>query len=105
MKMEAKRNTLLKFQPKEKFIRWATAIGFFYGSVGIALYYLQEKFLFHPEPLASDYVFKFNIPFKEINIAINERDTLNLIQFFPPTSTAKRRCIIFSWQHGKCNTL
>jgi alpha-beta hydrolase superfamily lysophospholipase len=89
-----------KVSRTRKVIRWATAIGFFYGSIGIALFYLQEKFLFHPEPLASDYVFKFNIPFEEINIAINERDTLNLIRFLPQTPTPKGVVLYFHGNTG-----
>jgi uncharacterized protein len=53
-----------------------------YCSAGIALYYLQEKLMFHPKPLAPDYRFKFNIPFKEVNIALNKNDNLNVVQFF-----------------------
>lgn len=89
-----------KVSRTRKVIRWATAIGFFYGSIGIALFYLQEKFLFHPEPLASDYVFKFTIPFEEINIAINERDTLNLIRFLPQTPTPKGVVLYFHGNTG-----
>jgi alpha-beta hydrolase superfamily lysophospholipase len=89
-----------KVSRTRKVIRWATAIGFFYGSIGIALFYLQEKFLFHPEPLGSDYVFKFNIPFEEINIAINERDTLNLIRFLPQTPTPKGVVLYFHGNTG-----
>lgn len=89
-----------KVSTKRKVIRWLTVIGFLYGSIGIALFYLQEKFLFHPEPLASDYVFKFNTPFKEINIAINERDTLNLIQFFPENTVPKGVVLYFHGNTG-----
>jgi uncharacterized protein len=86
-----------KVSRKRKVIRWATVIVFVYASAGIALYYLQEKFLFHPEPLPKDFEFKFNLPFKEVNIAMNARDTLNLIQFFPIDSVPKGVVLYF---HG-----
>ena len=86
-----------KVSPKRKSLRWATAIIFIYCSVGIALYHLQEKFMFHPVPLSKDFEFKFNIPFKEINVPINARDTLNLIQFFPENSISKGVVLYF---HG-----
>jgi pimeloyl-ACP methyl ester carboxylesterase len=89
-----------KVSTKRKVVRWLTVIGFFYGSIGIALFYLQEKFLFHPEPLARDYVFKFSTPFKEVNIAINERDTLNLIQFFPKNPVPKGVVLYFHGNTG-----
>jgi alpha-beta hydrolase superfamily lysophospholipase len=73
-----------------------------YCSVGIALYHLQEKFLFHPESLPKDFEFKFNIRFKEVNIAMNKTDTLNLVQFFPPDSLPKGVVIYF---HGNTGNL
>ncbi|HEY5463265.1 MAG TPA: alpha/beta fold hydrolase [Hanamia sp.] len=71
-----------------------------YCSVGIALYHLQEKLMFHPESLPRDFKFQFNIPFKEVNIAMNETDTLNLIQFFPPDSFPKGVVIYFHGNTG-----
>lgn len=71
-----------------------------YCSVGIALYHLQEKLMFHPETLPRDFKFHFNIPFKEVNIAMNETDTLNLIQFFPPDSLPKGVVIYFHGNTG-----
>ncbi len=86
-----------KVSKTRKAIRWATVITLVYCSVGIALYHLQEKFMFHPEPLPKDYNFKFNIPFREVNIAINETDTLNLVQFFPENPVPKGVVLYF---HG-----
>ena len=71
-----------------------------YCSIGIALYHLQEKFLFHPIRLPKDYQFPFNIPFKEVNIAMTKTDTLNLVQFFPSDSTPKGVVIYFHGNTG-----
>ena len=68
-----------------------------YCSAGIALYYLQEKLMFHPIPLPPGYQFKFNIPFKEVNIPLNTKDNLNIVQFFPTGFNTKRRCTLFPW--------
>lgn len=73
-----------------------------YCAVGIALYHLQERFLFHPESLPKDFKFKFNFPFKEVNIAMNKTDTLNLVQFFPGDSLPKGVVIYF---HGNTGNL
>ncbi|MBS1736305.1 MAG: alpha/beta fold hydrolase [Bacteroidetes bacterium] len=68
---------------KRKWMRAITIIAFFYGSIGIALFYLQQKILFHPDQLSSDFQFHFDKPFKEVNIPMNGRDTINMVQFLP----------------------
>jgi pimeloyl-ACP methyl ester carboxylesterase len=68
-----------------------------YAGIGIALYYLQEKILFHPKKLDSHYVFNFNQPFEEINIPFNETDTVNMIKFFPADSIRRGVVLYF---HG-----
>lgn len=60
-----------------------------YCLIGIALYYLQDYFLFHPEPLPAGYVFKFKQPFEEINIPVNKEDKISLIKFKPGTQASK----------------
>ncbi|KAA9041408.1 lysophospholipase [Ginsengibacter hankyongi] len=87
---------------KQKIIRW-TKIGIFiYGVTGIALYYFQEKLLLHPTPLSFDYQFKFNVPFKEVNIPLNATDNLNLVQFLPNDSTRKGVVLYF---HGNLENI
>jgi uncharacterized protein len=71
-----------------------------YCGIGIALYHLQEKFLFHTAPLPPDFQFKFSIPFKEVNIPMNKTDTLNLIQFFPSDSVPKGVVLYFHGNGG-----
>lgn len=75
--------------------QWAKIIILIYCSAGIALYYLQERLMLHPLPLSPDYKFKFNIPFKEVNIALNEKDNLNLVQFFPPVDSLAKGVVLF----------
>jgi alpha-beta hydrolase superfamily lysophospholipase len=48
---------------------------------GIAAYHLQEKFLFHPTKLKQESKFNFSIPFKEVNIPVDNATNYNLIQF------------------------
>ena len=84
---------------KRKWIRAITLIAFFYGSIGIALFYLQEKLLFHPERLSKDFQFQFDVPFKEVNIPMNGRDTVNMVQFLPP-GTAKGVVLYFHGNKG-----
>ena len=83
--------------------RWLKVIIIIYCTIGIALYYLQEKFLFHPEKLSNAYVYHFppgpagKASFEEINIPFNDTDTLNMIKFFPEDSVRKGVVIYF---HG-----
>ena len=69
--------------------RWIKVIVLLYSIIGIALFYLQETFLFHPEKLTTDYTYHFDGPFKELNIPFNETDTMNMIQFFPKDPVRK----------------
>ena len=87
----------------KKIIGWSKVVIIIYCSVGIALYYLQEKLMFHPEPLPHDYVFHFNVPFREINIPINPRDTLNMVQFFPGAGEVKGVVLYFHGNRGNIN--
>lgn len=68
-----------------------------YCGIGIALYYLQEKILFHPQKLERSYKFNFKQPFTELNIPFNATDTLNMIKFFPTDSVRKGVVLYF---HG-----
>jgi pimeloyl-ACP methyl ester carboxylesterase len=52
-----------------------------YLVIGVVLTLFQKKFIFHPEPLEADYVFKYDIPFEEISIRINEKQTLSAMLF------------------------
>ncbi len=91
-----------KVSTRRKVYRFTIVFTLIYCSVGIALYHLQEKFLFHPQALPKDFQFKFDIPFKEVNIAMTETDTLNLVQFFPSDSVPKGVVIYF---HGNSGNL
>jgi len=74
-----------------------------YCSAGIALYYLQEKLMFHPIPFPPGYQFKFNIPFKEVNIPLNAKDNLNLVQFFTHDSMPKGVVLYFHGNRDNIN--
>ncbi len=83
---------------KRKIIfRWLKVIIILYSAIGIALYYLQEKFIFHPEKLSAAYVYDFKVPFEEVNIPFNNTDTINMIKFFPHDSVRRGVVVYF---HG-----
>lgn len=83
---------------KKKIIfRWLKVIVLLYAAIGIALYYLQEKFLFHPTVIDRSVPWKFDFPFEEMDLAFNRTDTVNLVKFFPVDSMRKGVVLYF---HG-----
>jgi uncharacterized protein len=87
---------------KKRIFRWIKIIAILYAAIGIGLFYFQEKFILHPTKLASDYTFKFEGKFEEINIPFNETDTMNLIKFLPSDSVRKGIVIYY---HGNMNNV
>jgi len=86
---------------RKNIFRWLKVIVLLYSLIGIALYYLQEKFLFHPEKLSDAYVYDFKVPFEEVNIPFNNTDTVNMIKFFPADSV--RRGVVVYYHGNKEN--
>lgn len=68
-----------------------------YLLAGVALYFLQDKFLFHPEKLGADHVFQFEQPFTEVNLPVTANKNLNIIRFTVPDSLCKGVVLYF---HG-----
>ena len=48
---------------------------------GVALYFLQEKMIFMPEPLPQDYSYSFPRNFEEINLKTDDGAKLNALHF------------------------
>ncbi|MEO6584326.1 MAG: alpha/beta fold hydrolase [Ferruginibacter sp.] len=89
-------------QSKKLLWRWLKIILLLYGLIGIALYYLQDVFLFHPQRLARDHVFKFKHRFKEINLPVNATDTISAVHFFSTQSPVKGMVVYY---HGNMNNI
>ena len=66
---------------RKKRWRLLTTVILIYVVVGIVLYFIQDRIIFHPKSLPQDYVFKFDRPFKEINLTIEAKHNLNIVQF------------------------
>ncbi len=66
---------------KRRFWFWIKIILIIYAALGIALYYLQDKILFHPLPLAQNESWNFPYPFIEVNIPYSADSRMNVIQF------------------------
>lgn len=61
---------------------------------GVALYFLQDVILFHPVSLKRNHTYDFQQPHKDISIAINEKDTLSLVDF-SSTDTTTRGIVLY----------
>lgn len=88
---------------KRKVIRWIKVIVLLYSIIGITLYYVQDKILFHPVALQAGYQFHFDVPFEEVNIPLNNTDTISMVKFFPADSIRKGIVIYFHGNKGNIN--
>ncbi len=80
-----------------KFLKWFKIIALIYIMIGVALYFLQDKFIFHPKKLPADYLYKFDVPFRQIDLPVNEEKNLSIVQFTVPDSIRKGIVLYF---HG-----
>jgi uncharacterized protein len=87
---------------RKKIFRLAKMILFIYALVGVVLFYVQDKFLFHPQKLASNYAFKFDGKFEEMKIPFNEKDTMSLLKFYPSRAVKKGVIIYY---HGNMDNV
>ena len=87
---------------RKKMFGWIKIILLLYASIGIILFYLQDKILFHPKKLSADFQYKFKDRFEEINIPFNDTDTMNLIKFLPDKIPVKGVVIYF---HGNMKNI
>ena len=77
--------------------KWFKIIALVYFMIGILLFFLQDKFIFHPTKLPADYKYQFNIPFREIDLAVTAEKNLSIVQFTVPDSVRKGVVLYF---HG-----
>jgi len=82
---------------KKKVYRWAKIIIVCYCIIGSALYYLQDKILFHPKPISADNSYHFDQPFIETAISLDAETKINIVQFTVPDSLRKGVVLYF---HG-----
>ncbi|MCZ2223677.1 MAG: alpha/beta hydrolase [Chitinophagales bacterium] len=80
---------------KKKLIRWIKIIVLIYGGIGLLIYFLQNKLLFHPTSLSKGYQYKFSTPFKEVNIQYDSSTTFNIIQFLPKDTQAVKGVVLY----------
>lgn len=79
---------------KQRIFRWVKIGIALYAIVGIALYYLQEKLLFHPVAVHADSSYHFSQPFTEANILLDKETRFNIVQF-PPADTPAKGIVLY----------
>jgi alpha-beta hydrolase superfamily lysophospholipase len=77
--------------------KWFKIIALLYIMIGVALYFLQDKFIFHPKKLAADYQYQFDVPFREIELPVTDEKMISIVQFTVPDSIRKGVVLYF---HG-----
>lgn len=59
---------------------WYILLG--YAALIAIVYFVQEKFIFKPEKLSKDFVYKYDVPFKELFFEVEPGVTINGLHFF-----------------------
>jgi uncharacterized protein len=81
----------------KKIVRWAGIILLIYLAVGFALYFLQERILFHPVSLTKSHKYSFPEKHEDINIPVSKDVNLNIVRFFSTDTVTKGVVLYF---HG-----
>jgi alpha-beta hydrolase superfamily lysophospholipase len=90
----------MKGRTKRRIRRTVTGLVAFYLIGGIALFFFQDQLLFHPRPLAKDYLFSFDQPFTEMNIPF-QKNNISIVQFKP--SSHRKGVVLFF--HGNMHNV
>ena len=88
----------LKQNKKFRWKKWLSIIFIIYVGAGIALYFLQDDFLFQSTPLPADYKFAFKDSFEEQQLQINNSTMIDIIKFAPAAGMQKKGVVIYC--HG-----
>jgi pimeloyl-ACP methyl ester carboxylesterase len=87
---------------RRKIRKWLLIILLVYVAGGVGLYFLQEKFLFHPETVPHTQPYQFDLPFREINLTINAEKNISIVQFSVADSVCRGVVLYF---HGNMDNI
>ncbi|MFT3700731.1 MAG: alpha/beta fold hydrolase [Agriterribacter sp.] len=82
---------------RKRWLRWLNILLVIYLLCGVAVYFFQDRFLFHPEKMAANTAYNFPYPNKELNIPLDNNYSMNVVQFLTKDSTPKGVVLFF---HG-----
>ncbi|MDP9229370.1 MAG: lysophospholipase [Bacteroidota bacterium] len=86
----------------KKIFRIAKIILILYVAGGVTLYFIQDKLLFHPQSLAADYAYQFNVAFTQIDLDVSKEKNLSIVKFDAPDSTCRGVVLYF---HGNMKNI
>jgi len=66
---------------KKKIFRWSKVLVLVYCLAGIAIFYGQDRLLFHPQAVGRQVKYEFGQPFTEINLPYDKESNINIIRF------------------------
>lgn len=82
---------------RKRIILWIKIIVIAYIVIGVAIYFLQDRILFHPVQLKKDHKYDFSEAHEDISIPITEEDNLSLVRFLSKDSVKRGVLLYF---HG-----
>ena len=82
---------------RKKWLLWLNILLAIYLLGGVAVYFFQDHILFHPEKTDPKKPYNFAASFKEVNVALDGKYNMNVIQFTVPDSLSKGVVLYF---HG-----
>lgn len=80
---------------RRRWLRWLNIILVIYLVVGVALFWFQDRILFHPEVLQPGKSYEFPEPVKETNLPVDEGSNINVVQFLTRDSLPKGVVLYF----------
>lgn len=69
---------------------WLKLLLIVYAVLGIAVYYLQDYFLFHPSPVNAQELAELHQPYQEIDIPYDAASNLHILRVLPDTTAQKK---------------
>ncbi len=87
---------------KKQIFGWIKITLIVYALIGIGLYFIQDKLLFHPIEVEPNKPYLFNQPHKELMIPFDEKTSFHLVQFTVADSIKKGVVLYF---HGNKNNI
>jgi pimeloyl-ACP methyl ester carboxylesterase len=85
---------------KKTIFRFIKVLLLIYCLLGIALYYLQGKLLFHPVAVGINESYQLNSPYREVNIPYSNTSNLNIIEF---TTNATPKGVVLYFHGNRKN--
>jgi pimeloyl-ACP methyl ester carboxylesterase len=88
---------------KRRVVRWVKIIALIYVIVGLALYLIQDRLLFHPILVAKNKSYGFRFPYREMTLPYDHETRLNIIRFLTADSSKTKGVVLYF--HGNAKNI